>query len=86
MAMKYIANPLPQFGLRQTYLSCPDLEIVAVRLIHSCGMTDIVSDLAYSEDVVKIARAALKNGAKSSVMLRWLLMELLVNVCPRIIL
>ncbi len=42
----------------------PDLEVVAVRLIHSCGMTDIVSDLAYSENVVKIARDALKNGAK----------------------
>ena len=41
----------------------PDLEVVAVRLIHSCGMTDIVDDLAYSEDVVKIARTALKNGA-----------------------
>ena len=42
----------------------PDLEVVAVRLIHACGMTDIVSDLAYSEDVVKIGRTALKNGAK----------------------
>lgn len=42
----------------------PDLEVVAVRLIHACGMTDIVSDLAYSEDIVKIGRAALKNGAK----------------------
>ena len=42
----------------------PDLEVVAVRLIHACGMTDIVSDLAYSEDVVKIGRVALKNGAK----------------------
>ncbi|WP_434683474.1 precorrin-8X methylmutase [Pseudanabaena minima] len=41
-----------------------DLEVVAVRLIHACGMTDIVSDLAYSEDVVKIGRAALKNGSK----------------------
>jgi hypothetical protein len=41
-----------------------DLEVVAVRLIHACGMTDIVSDLAYSEDVVKIGRDALKNGAK----------------------
>jgi precorrin isomerase len=40
-----------------------DLEVVAVRLIHSCGMTDIVSDLAYSENVVKIGREALKNGA-----------------------
>ena len=41
-----------------------ELEVVAVRLIHSCGMTDIVSDLAYSENVVQIARDALKNGAK----------------------
>lgn len=41
-----------------------DLEVVAVRLIHACGMTDIVSELAYSEDVIKIGRAALKNGAK----------------------
>ncbi len=41
-----------------------DLEVVAVRLIHACGMTDIVEDLAYSEDVVKVGREALKNGAK----------------------
>ncbi|TYQ29015.1 precorrin-8X methylmutase [Pseudanabaena sp. UWO311] len=40
-----------------------DLEVVAVRLIHACGMTDIIRDLGYSEDVVKIGRAALKNGA-----------------------
>jgi precorrin isomerase len=40
-----------------------DLQVVAVRLIHSCGMTDIVKDLDYSENVVKIAREALKNGA-----------------------
>jgi len=41
----------------------PDLEIVAVRLIHACGMTDIVGDLAYSENVVTIGREALKHGA-----------------------
>ncbi|MEI6330393.1 MAG: precorrin-8X methylmutase [Pseudanabaena sp. ELA645] len=40
-----------------------DLKVVAVRLIHSCGMTDIVNDLDYSENVVKIAREALRNGA-----------------------
>jgi precorrin isomerase len=40
-----------------------DLEVVAVRLIHACGMTDIVGDLAYTDDVVKIGRDALKNGA-----------------------
>ncbi|PZV14778.1 MAG: precorrin-8X methylmutase [Pseudanabaena sp.] len=41
-----------------------ELEVVAVRLIHACGMTDIVSALDYSEDVVKIGRMALKNGAR----------------------
>jgi precorrin isomerase len=40
-----------------------DLEIVAVRLIHACGMVDIVSDLDYSAQVVQTARTALKNGA-----------------------
>lgn len=39
-----------------------DLEVVAVRLIHACGMTDIVQDLGYSQDVVKIGREALRNG------------------------
>ncbi len=42
----------------------PDLEPVVVRLIHSCGMTDIVADLAYSPDVALRARAALAGGAK----------------------
>lgn len=39
-----------------------DLEVVAVRLIHACGMTDIVQDLTYSEDVVQTGREALQNG------------------------
>ncbi|MBI4780053.1 MAG: precorrin-8X methylmutase [Oscillatoriophycideae cyanobacterium NC_groundwater_1537_Pr4_S-0.65um_50_18] len=41
----------------------PDLESVAVRLIHACGMTDIVSDLAYSPDAAAIGRSALAAGA-----------------------
>jgi len=36
---------------------------VAVRLIHACGMVDIVDDLAFSDDVVSSARAALAAGA-----------------------
>lgn len=40
-----------------------DLEAVAVRLIHACGMTDIVHDLAYSLDAVAIGRTALAKGA-----------------------
>jgi precorrin-8X/cobalt-precorrin-8 methylmutase len=41
----------------------PDLETVAVRLIHSCGMTDIVDDLAASPNAATIGRNALKTGA-----------------------
>ena len=39
------------------------LEMVAVRLIHACGMTDIVHDLAYSVDAAEAGRSALINGA-----------------------
>ena len=41
----------------------PDLETVAVRLIHSCGMIDIVTDLAASPDAATHGRKALAAGA-----------------------
>jgi precorrin-8X/cobalt-precorrin-8 methylmutase len=41
----------------------PDVERVAVRMIHACGMVDLVDDLAYSPDVVATAHAALAAGA-----------------------
>ena len=40
-----------------------DLAHVAVRLIHACGMTDIVHDLAASPDAVSAGRTALRAGA-----------------------
>jgi precorrin-8X/cobalt-precorrin-8 methylmutase len=40
-----------------------DLEKLVVRLIHSCGMTDIVSDVAASPNAGTIGRAALAAGA-----------------------
>ncbi|MBW4513832.1 MAG: precorrin-8X methylmutase [Timaviella obliquedivisa GSE-PSE-MK23-08B] len=39
-----------------------DLISVAVRLIHTCGMTDIVKDLAASTNAGSIGRAALQSG------------------------
>ena len=39
-----------------------DLVSVAVRLIHTCGMTDIVKDLAASANAGSIGRAALQSG------------------------
>jgi precorrin isomerase len=41
----------------------PDLSQVAVRLIHACGMTDIVYDLAASPTAVKTGRTAIASGA-----------------------
>jgi len=40
-----------------------DVARVVVRMIHSCGMTDLPRDIAYSTDVVSRARAALLGGA-----------------------
>ncbi len=39
-----------------------DAEPVATRIIHACGMPDIVSDLRISPDFVAAAQAALANG------------------------
>ena len=41
----------------------PDLESVAVRLIHSCGMIDIVTDLAASPGAATAGHNALAAGA-----------------------
>jgi precorrin-8X/cobalt-precorrin-8 methylmutase len=40
-----------------------DIARVVVRMIHSCGMTDLPADVAYSDRVVRAARAALLGGA-----------------------
>jgi len=40
-----------------------DVAQVVVRMIHSCGMTDLPADVGYSEGVVRAARAALADGA-----------------------
>lgn len=39
-----------------------DLEKLVVRVIHACGMVDIVEDIAFSEGAGVIGRNALKNG------------------------
>ncbi|WP_069743664.1 precorrin-8X methylmutase [Streptomyces sp. EN23] len=40
-----------------------DVSQVAVRMIHACGMVDLVQDLAFSPNAVADARAALRVGA-----------------------
>jgi precorrin-8X/cobalt-precorrin-8 methylmutase len=40
-----------------------DLAQVAVRMIHACGMVDLVEDFGWSDGVVDAARSALRDGA-----------------------
>ncbi|MDQ2722378.1 MAG: precorrin-8X methylmutase [Actinomycetota bacterium] len=40
-----------------------DVAYVAVRMIHACGMVDLVEDLGYTPNVVRAARTAMHNGA-----------------------
>ena len=40
-----------------------DVAVLAVRMIHACGMVDLVDDLRYTLDVVESGRAALEAGA-----------------------
>ncbi|CAD6554638.1 precorrin-8X methylmutase [Paraburkholderia sabiae] len=40
-----------------------DLEKLAVRVIHACGMVDIVSELRFSDGAGRAGRTALANGA-----------------------
>ncbi|WP_345035721.1 precorrin-8X methylmutase [Streptomyces sannanensis] len=40
-----------------------DVSQVVVRMIHACGMTDLVRDLGWTPDAVANARAALRAGA-----------------------
>jgi precorrin-8X/cobalt-precorrin-8 methylmutase len=40
-----------------------DIARIAVRMIHACGMTDLVEDLAFSAGFASTARTALVNGA-----------------------
>lgn len=40
-----------------------DIAVLAVRMIHACGMVDLVDDLRYSLEVVESGRAALEAGA-----------------------
>jgi precorrin-8X/cobalt-precorrin-8 methylmutase len=40
-----------------------DVARIVVRMIHSCGMTDLPADVGYSDGVVKAARTALLGGA-----------------------
>ena len=41
----------------------PEESQVAVRMIHACGMVDLVDDIAFSPGAVLRARAALRGGA-----------------------
>jgi len=70
MPFDYIRNPAEIYHQsfatvkREAELSSlpEDMRSVATRLIHSCGMVDVISDLAFSEQAVASGKTALKEG------------------------
>ena len=70
MATEYVRDPAEIY--RQSFASIEaeaelsrlpeSIRPVAIRLIHACGMTDIVEDLAWSDKAVETGQAALKDG------------------------
>lgn len=49
----------------------PDLARLAVRLIHACGMTDLIEDLVATPDIIAASRKALRDGAPIFAMPPW---------------
>lgn len=41
----------------------PAIRPIGIRIVHACGMPDIVPDLAFSDDPVSVGQAALRSGA-----------------------
>ena len=70
MTLDYIRDPAEIYRLsfetieRETDLSAfsEAMQRVAVRLIHACGMTDALDDLAFSEGAAEAGVAALENN------------------------
>ena len=70
-ALEYLKDPQAIYDASfsivraEANLDClpASLESVAVRMIHACGMVDIVDDLRCDPGVVKAASEALKSGA-----------------------
>lgn len=69
--MEYLRDPAAIYRLSFATIAAEtavdrlpgDVAALATRLVHACGMTDLVDDLAFSPDVVEAGRAALAAGA-----------------------
>jgi len=71
MALDYIRDPAEIY--RQSFATVereadlgalsPGMRSIATRLVHSCGMVDILEDLAFSENADRAGVKALKQGA-----------------------
>jgi precorrin isomerase len=60
----------------------PDMAPIAARLIHACGMPDIVNDLAFSSNAIAAGRASLRSGAPILCDVRMVGAGLMANQLP----
>ena len=58
-----------------------DLEKLAVRVIHACGMVEVVDSLRFSQGAGKAGREALAAGRRFSAMRGWLPKALPAPAC-----
>lgn len=58
------------------------LRAVARRMIHACGMTDLVDDMAWGGDPVAVARAAIEAGAPILVDVQMVAAGIITNRFP----
>jgi len=71
MSLSYLKDPekiyaasFATIGAEVDFSDLPEnLVPVATRLIHACGMTDVIDDLSYSPDIANAVIAALVKGA-----------------------
>lgn len=60
-----------------------ELHPIAIRLVHACGMPEIVKNLAYSPDAARAGKAALMAGAKIFVDSRMVMDGIIRSRLPR---
>ena len=60
-----------------------DIRPIAIRLVHACGMPEIVKNLVYSADAARSGKAALQAGAKVFVDSRMVMEGIIRHRLPR---
>ena len=87
----YLRDPAAIYSASQTAVEAAtdlsqileEIRPIAIRLVHACGMPEIVKDLVYSADAARSGKAALQAGAKVFVDSRMVMEGIIRQRLPR---